>query len=262
MIKIQSCPKTALRDNEWLTVCVAIRDEINTANTDITIFKPQFDKFKVDIIQFDNSINRLSKSEYTLKANEGKRRNNASRNGLFKNIEAALSNTHADFAAAAVTLMIVVNQFKYISHLSFEDIIGKTDKIIEYFQSDDYKDLIKLLELEDRVNQLIAINNECKNILSKRMTETGRRNIQRKTPITRRELNIAYDELVDELNFLARRDGEADYVNLFNWWNALIDKMRTTISLRRGASKGGKTNAGDSSRPSIKEEEEERPEIH
>lgn len=249
MAHIQTCPKTRLRANEWLTFCISIKNEIQRADRDISIFKPEFDSFDACIIQFDNSLNRLSKSEYTKKSNESKRRLNASRDGLFKKIAADLSNSHDDFVAAAVSLMIVVDQFKYISHLSFEDIIGKTDSIVAYFQSDDYKDLIKLLKLDDRVTQLQIINNEAKNILSKKATETGRRNMPRKTPITRRELNAAYDKLVDQLNFLARRDGDTDYLTLFAFWNALIDKARVTISLRSGEAKGGKTDSGASNQP-------------
>lgn len=249
MANIQTCPKTRLRANEWLTFCVSIKNEIQRADRDISLFKPEFDSFDACIIQFDNSLNRLSKSEYTKKSNAVKRRLNASRDGLFKKILAELSSSHDDFVAAAVSLKIVIDQFTYISHLSFEDIIGKTDSIVGYFQSDDYKDLIKLLGLEDRVTQLQTINNEAKHILSQKATEAGRRNMPRKTPITRRELNSAYDKLVDQLNFLSRRDGDTDYLTLFAFWNALIDKVRVSISLRSGASTGGKTDSGASNQP-------------
>lgn len=108
MASIQSCPKTKLRVNEWLTLCIAVRDEINSANRDISLFKPQFDAFDANIIQFDNSLNRLSKSEYTKKSNEMKRKLNASREGLFKKISGDLSNTKEEIATAAVSLMIIV----------------------------------------------------------------------------------------------------------------------------------------------------------
>ena len=145
MANIQTCPKTRLRANEWLTLCISVKNEIQRADRDISLFKPEFDSFDACINQFDNSLNRLSKSEYTRKSNEAKRRLNASRDGLFKKISGDLSNSNNDIAAAAVSLKIVVDQFKYISQLSFEDIIGKTESIVAYFKSDDYKDLIKLL---------------------------------------------------------------------------------------------------------------------
>lgn len=249
MANIQTCPKTALRCNEWLTLCIAVRDEITKADRDITLFKPEFDDFNLKINHLDNSLNRLNKSEYTKKSNEAKRRLNTSRGGLFKIIKAGLSSSHKEFVEAAESLTIVVDKFVYISHLSFEDIIGKTISIIEYFRSDEYKDYIKLLDLEDRVTQLQTAKNEAQHILSKKSTEAGRRNIHRKTPITRRELNISYDLLVDQLNFLARRDKDTDYLTLFAFWNALIDKARVTLSLRRGASKGGKTDGGASNQP-------------
>ena len=264
MANIQTCPKTKLRNNEWLTFCITIRDKINTANADITLFKIEYDNLNLGITNFDNSINRLSKSAYTLISNESKRQLNASRDGLFKKIKADLSSTHNDFVEAAKSLMIVVDKFTNISHLSFEDIIGRTESILGYFQSDEYKDAIKLLSLDDRVLQLQTINNKAKDVLSRKATETGRRNMIRKAPSTRRELNIAYDKLVDQLNFLARRDGDTDYLTLFAFWNALIDKVRTTISMRDGATKGGKTDGGASNQPTtppVNDDDDDRPVI-
>lgn len=249
MAHIQTCPKTKLRANEWLTLCITVKDEIKRADRSLSLYETEYNNFNAAIIQYDNSLNRLTKSEYAKLSNEVKRKLNASRSGLFKKIAAELSNTNSEINAAAISLMIVTNQFKYISNLSFEDIIGKTESIVTYFQSDDYKDMIKLLKLEERVTQLQILNNEAKNVLSKRMTEAGYRNMQRKSPITRNELNVAYDKLVDQLNFLARRDGDTDYITLFAFWNAVIDKARVTISLRNGKKKGGKPDGGASNQP-------------
>ena len=264
MAHIQTCPKTKLRNNEWLTFCITIRDKINSTDGDLTKFKTEYDKLCLGITNFDNSLNRLNKSTYTLLSNESKRQLNASRGGLFKKIKADLSSTHDDFVEAAKRLMIVVDKFTNISHLSFEDIIGRTESIIGYFQSDEYKDAIELLSLNDRVQQLQTINNKAKHILSQKATETGQRNMIRKAPSTRRELNSAYDLLVSQLNFIARRDGDADYLNLFAFWNALIDKARTTISLRSGATKGGKTDSGTSNQPTtppVNDDDDDRPVI-
>lgn len=266
MAKIQTCPKTRLRGNEFLTLCISIRDQINSANRDITLFKPQYDLFDTRINNYDNSLNRLNKSEYTTKTNEVKRRLNKSRTGLFLKISGDISNSNTEIAQAAVSLMIVADKFKSIQKLSFEDIIGKTEGIIIYFQSDTYKDAIKLLGLTERVTQLQAILNEAKGILAKKMIESGSRNMIRRSDITRKELNDAYDKFVDQLNFLARRDGDSDYLTLFAFWNALIDKLRVTISLRSGASKGGKTDSGTSNQPQDPSTEgggggDDRPEI-
>lgn len=214
-----------------------------------TFFKPEFNSFEAAINQFDNSTNRLSRSQYTKQISEQKYRLNASRTGLFKKVEAELSSSHDDFVQAAITLKIIVDKFRNISHLSPEDIIGKTEGIIALFEDEEYKSSVTLLSLTDRIAQLKAINNEAKQTLAKKLIETGRRNMIRKTEITRRELNLAYDALVDQLNFIARRDGYDDYQSLFAFWNALIDKARISISARRNKNKGGKTDAGTSNPP-------------
>lgn len=165
-----------------------------------------------------------------------------------------MSSRDAAKKAAAVSLSVIISRFLYLSQVSFENLIGQTDKIIEYFESDEFKGHIKTLSIDDRVATLKIINNECKEIYSKKMDETGRRNMPRKAIVTRRELNIAYDDLVEELNARARIDGDADYLELFAWWNAMIDKYRIMISLRSGAQQGGKPDGGESNIPYPKEE--------
>lgn len=244
MAKIQSCPKTLIKNSEWLTFCITIRDEINSANRDITVFKPQFTAFNDSIIQFDNSLNRISKSQYTKVMKEIKYRLNTSRTGLFKKVEAELSSSHSDMANAATVLKIITDKYRNISHLTSEAIIGRTEGIVELFESDEYKGYVTQLNLTDRVAQLKKINNEAKQLLSKKITESGNRSMIRKTTITRRELHNAYDALVDEINFIARRDGYADYQSLFIFWNSLIDKARVSISSRNTLARGGKSSSG------------------
>lgn len=249
MPQIQLCPKSLLRNNEWLTFCITIRDEIASANRDITVFKKQFDKFSDCILEYDNSLNRLSKSQYTKLMKMMKYKLNTSRTGLFKKVEAELSNSNDDLVAAATALHIIIDNYRNISNFSPEEIIGRTEGIIALFEADEYKDYVTLLSLTDRLAQLKTINNEAKQILAKKINETGRRNMIRKTTITRRELNYSYNELVDEINFIARRDGYDDYQTLFAFWNALIDKMRKSISARHNSASGGKTDSGSSNPP-------------
>ena len=50
----------------------------------------------------------------------------------------------------------------------------------------------------------------------------------------------SHDIFVKRLNALANVNGETQYFELFSFWNALIDELRTSISMRLGAGKGGK----------------------
>lgn len=84
MAQIQTCPKSMLKNNEWLTFCMTIRDEITSANRDITVFKSKYDKFSTCILEYDNSINRLTRSQYTKLMKTMKYTLNISRTGLFK----------------------------------------------------------------------------------------------------------------------------------------------------------------------------------
>ena len=82
-----------------------------------------------------------------------------------------------------------------------------------------------------------------------RRIESGQRNTPQKSEETRPAFYAAYDALVEALNALALVNGDSKYLELFTWWNAMIDEFRVSVSLRLGKGKGGKTDGGNSNRP-------------
>lgn len=240
MAYIQTCPKTQVRNNEWLTACKTIRDKILENNAGQLLFKTQFDGFTFSIVEMENSSLKYSVTEFVLKSNAAKRQSNNTRMSLFNKIKSESKRTNAVKSAAGKTLLGIVKNHQNITGLPFKNLIAETDLILTEFNSDTYKEAVNTLGFEDHVEELNTINNECKEILSKKLVITGKHKSKRKVEDTRRELNISYDLLVDELNFLARKNGDEDYLDLFNFWNALIDELRASINARLGAKRGGK----------------------
>lgn len=250
MAFIQTCPKTLVRNKEWLTACKTIRDKILESNAAQLAFKTQFDGFTFSIVEVENSLMKYSVTEYVIKSNAAKRQSNTTRISLFNKIKSESKRINAVKSEAGETLLNIVRNHQKISGLPFKDLIAETDLIITDLKSDAYKEAVKTLGFEDHVEELNTINNECKEILSKKLVITGKHKSKRKVVDTRRELNKSYDLLVDELNFLARKNGDKDFLDLFNFWNALIDELRASISARLGAKRGGKmsgsqTNTSD-----------------
>ena len=124
-----------------------------------------------------------------------------------------------------------------------------TASLLNDLESEEYKTYIEKMELTTIVMALRALYNECIQLESKLISADGVNKRLRKTVNTRRELNIGYDRLVDQLNALAQVEGDTEYLELFTWWNALIDDYRTKISARSGAGTGGKTQTEGSSQP-------------
>lgn len=210
MAVIQLCPKARFRGNEFLAFCISIRDYIEEYNVDTSKFPSFYNTFSIGIDQLQNSLNRLSKSVYTKKLKEAKKKLNELRNGLFKKIQGDKGNLNEEIAQASKELMIVTDKFKKLNKLSFNEIIAKTESILAYFQSDKYKDYIKFLSLEQHVIQLQECCTSAKEISSKRIIENSSRNMIRSSEETRNELHLAYNLFVHELNFIARRDGDDD----------------------------------------------------
>ena len=265
MAKIQNLPKARLTLGQFLTAGITIKQKLDTVNLSVLLIKTQKESYDLALENFNNSMTKITKSEYTTKMSALKNRSNKSRNGFFLLIKGNLTSSVAAQREAANSLIILANRFKNISRMVYDDYIAHTRRMIDLCKSDEYKEHITTLKLDDRVTELETINNESMKLTELRIGESGNRNRLRKTTITRREFTIAYDNLVKRLNALAEVNGDADYIELFAWWNALIDKYRVAISLRYGGTQGGTTDNGSNNHhdPNTggNTNEEDRPEI-
>ena len=124
-----------------------------------------------------------------------------------------------------------------------------TENFIQAAESDAMKADFATLGLTAWVDELKKANAECAALSDARRTESGWRNTPQKSEETRPAFYAAYDALVAALNALALVNGDSKYLELFTWWNAMIDEFRVSVSLRFGKGKGGKTDGGGSNRP-------------
>ena len=246
MAKIQTVPKTKFRTNEWFEFCKLIEQRVLSENFDVQSFNNELTTFQTKLAGYETSIYKLTKSEYTQATAILKRKLSKMVNGLFGHIKSDGSSGNAEKSAASNRLILIVYRFKGISRLSFNELIGTAMKIISMVESDTFKDDIEKLGLTNRIQDIKKMIEECKKVMAKKLDESAGRNRIRKTPITRAELNVAYEKFVERLNVCASYLGDTDFLELFGWWNELIDQYRVVFALRFGTKQGGTTDNGGS----------------
>lgn len=250
MAKIQSAPKTKMTVSEYYYFCLFIVNYLSASNYSVLKFKSAFDYFKEKFGGYSDSINKISKMDYNKKSADMKKKLNSSRTGIFNVIAGLSASAITDIKEAATILLNLVDKkYRNMSKLKYKDLQLMTLSLLNDLESDEYKTFVEKLELGASVTALHSLYNECIELESKLISADGENKRMRKTIITRRELNIAYDRLVDQLNALAQIEGDTEYLTLFTWWNALIDDYRVKISARSGSGTGGKTQTDESSQP-------------
>lgn len=246
MAKIQTTPKSKFRTNEWYEFCKSIEQRILSEDLDANAFKNEFTTFQAKLTGYETSIYKLSKSEYTLAIALLKRKLSGMVNGLFGHIKSDRSSGNREKAIASNRLMTLVSRFKGIYGLSFNELVGTSMKITSLADLDTFKADIEKLGLTGRIQDINKTIDECKKVMDKKLDESLGRNRIRKTTITRAELYVAYEKLVERLNVCAAYLGDTAFLELFGWWNELIDQHRIIFGLRFGMQQGGKTDSGES----------------
>ena len=249
IMKIQNFPKSQLRQNEWLDTGRAIEKKITEAGAAALGVEAVFATFQEKLQAYDDSLVKLTKSIFTAEMKDADYQRDTLQTGLLKQIRVSSTHFTEEKRAAATRLMAIESRFRDTTRLSFNDQTGMVNNLIQKLRSEGYADDVATLGLTEWVNQLETVNNRCAELANKRRVESGERNATRKTKDTRPAFDAAYETLVERLNALALVNGEEKYVELFRWWNAMIDEYRMSISLRAGKGKGGQTEGGASDQP-------------
>ena len=249
MAKIQSFPKAKLRNNEWLATGRAIELKIQTAGASTLGVTLPFENFQKALQAYDDSLVKLDKSILTSEMEDTDKKRDELQTGILNQIRTFTTHFDPVKKAAAFRLTPLANKYKGTTRLSFNDQTGMVDNFIQAAESDSCKADFITLGLNEWVAELKKVNQKCAGLSDARRLESGLRNTPLKTNDTRPAFYKAYDVLVDSLNALALVNGEDKYLELFTWWNAMIDEFRVSVSLRLGKGKGGKTDSGSSNRP-------------
>ncbi|WP_459188924.1 DUF6261 family protein [Parabacteroides sp. APC149_11_2_Y6] len=249
MAKIQNFPKSRLRSNELLAAGRAIEQQIQTAGASALGVTGPFENFRKALQAYDDSLVKLTKSVMTTEMRAADKKRDSMQSAILSQIRTFANHFEADKQAAAKRLIPFADKYKNTTQLSFNDQTGMTENFIQATESDTMKADFAALGLTAWVSELKKANAECAALSDARRTESGQRNTPQKSVDTRPAFDVAYETLVEALNALALVNGDSKYLELFTWWNAMIDEFRVSVSLRHGKGKGGKTDSGNSNRP-------------
>lgn len=239
MAEIQYLPKSNLTNGQLTIIASTVLLKLSELNLATLDFKIQKEELEASLEDFTNSQTKISEEVYTKEKTVLKNKLNTSRTGLFSLIKGDCSSDNPERKNAALATMPLVNSYKNISRYIFDDIIKATTNLINTANTSPYKEYIATLQYTGRISELQKIVNECIMLKNRRFDAAGLRIRIRKTTVTRQEVIDAYDRLVKRLNALALCKGDKDYVELFSWWNAMINEYRREISVRLGKGKGG-----------------------
>lgn len=252
MAKIQTFSHLSkLRANEALAFGRAAETKIVELGAEALKIAPLFTVFQSCLQTMDDSIANIRKSAYTPEMKQADTGRDYSQSATLGQINIFQHHYDPVLRNHAITLYPVYNFFKNKTQISFEEQTGVTDNLVQELESDKYKEAVAALGLAGWVADLKAKNQICKNLSTTRIAESGERNTSPKLEESRKLFEKAYKDLVTRLNALAEVNGDTEYLTLFSWWNALIDRYRLLLSNRLGAGKGGTTSKGEDDRPVI-----------
>lgn len=168
---------------------------------------------------------------------------------FLKQIRIYANHYDAERRAQGQLLAILAQKYANKTRISHSEQTSLVENLIQEAESERYWAAVAALpELPGWLNALKAANVRFKAAMQKQVEERMRRSSKKKAKVTRASLQKSYEALVTLFNAWAMVLGDADYVDLFAWWNALIDRYRVLISARLGAGVGGKTDSGASTR--------------
>ena len=168
---------------------------------------------------------------------------------FLKQIRIYANHYDAERRTQGQLLAILAQKYADKTRISHSEQTSLVENLIQEAESERYWAAVAALpELPGWLNALKAANVRFKAAMQKQVEERMRRSSKKKAKVTRASLQKSYEAMVTLFNAWAMVLGDADYVDLFAWWNALIDRYRVLISARLGAGVGGKTDSGASTR--------------
>ena len=263
MANINNVPKSKFTNAEWLNFCLIIINYLSASNISVLKFEKEFNLFKAKQKEFDGSLNKISKVLYWERVKILRKQINNSRVGFFNLVNGETTSMDPEKATAASIILILLKKYMKMGRMKYNDILKLLDSLIQECERDNNKIYIEKLGMTERTTAMRILYNEALKLEEQLYRDEGLNKRKRKASITRRELVDAYEKLVKRLNALAIIDGDTDYLELFAWWNAMIDRFRILISIRLGKGLGGPAGDDESTQhnPDSGSEDDDRPVI-
>lgn len=246
MAQIQKFPITRMNLLDLISFGQSIIHNIDTLILDKKDFTPHYSKFKATLKDMEGCISNTISTEITKQIDElGKKRTrifSSIRNIILAYINFNDSSTLLSYER----LFSLVNSLTKTYYVSYFQQTAIISKFINNVKSDVYKNDIIKLNLTEWITLLNEINEEYIKLRTIRTDKKSIRNNMIKQTDAKKAFISTYYILVIRLNALAVVNGDDQYINLFSFWNTLIDERKNSLTLHFGAGKISKPSCGKS----------------
>lgn len=266
MAQIQKLPISRLTVTEILSYGQSLVSQIDSSNISKNDFKPHYDSFKSNLEILDDCNYRIVYTSITSKLKQLGVKRRSVRSSISSIILSYTKFKDEATKQSAEKLKELNRIFKDIFKKSFFQQSAIISDFIKTATSETYKADVEKLHLTEWIAYLNELNNEYSHLRNTRIEKKGINNSIIKTSEAKKLFIDAHDVLRNRLNSLANVNGEDSYIELFAFWNALIDELRISISMRKGIGQGGKPSSTTNNQPNpssgpVNSSEDDRPVI-
>jgi len=232
-MRVSYIDRTKLKNDEHFQLNTEFRDLINRLGAQELKIQTQFDAYLPLYDKEDEGIKRIAKSALTAKIHQADKARDDIYTGMVE-LNAATMTYHYNVTVrdAAKRLKILFDTYGNISHKPLNEQTSAIHNILQELKGE-YLDATQAVKINDWVNQLEARNNVFDSLVKERFDEAAAKShVVVRT--ARRELDAAYDTIVERINALAVVEGVEQYETFIQTLNTIIAKYTAILHARLG----------------------------
>jgi hypothetical protein len=221
MKKILTVHFKFFRSEEHYEYMIVFRDLVLKFPAVQALIATFYNSFISLIKKEEELINRMRKSDYTMRIAKANQRIDRALVGMRAMIIALLHHFDLDTANAAQSLLNRFDAFGYIIRKSYEEEIADVNILVEDLKSDEYAGKVSTVGLTQWVAELNAAVSDFEQLLTLRNTEYAQKP-QGRLKNLRRETDVVYHRIVERISAAVIMENTPAYDNFIAEVNARI----------------------------------------
>jgi hypothetical protein len=233
MDRIKSISKRLLRNEEWYRFHCDCRDllqKFNPARLKVEEFIPPYE---LGINNAKEVLEWLRASDITDKLVELDGERDSLLSGLKSFVKAFANGFDANRKDAAGRIMPLINLYEGMQNRSYNEETAMIENFI-YDMRTKFAEEVSTLSLTDWLTQVEQANQKFQAAYIKRNEDNAANKPETTMIEVRKAVDKVYDGIMKRIEALVEIEGEFNYLPFIKEWNAIIDKFRNTLAVRKG----------------------------
>lgn len=221
-----------LRNNEHVQFQSRFRDLVTLFMASLVKIDALFNLYLQLFLKEDEAFDVIRKSDFAQQIEDADDLRDNTFRGMGKSMESSHKHFRAEVRQAAARLQVV---FDFYGDLANEPQDGETSDVNKFLGdlTGKYAADVATVGLTEWVTELKANNDAFDQLKKSRTTEAATRT-HLKMKMERAYVDVAYLDIIQQINALMLVEGEANYVSFVNELNSLIDEYSNTMAIRKG----------------------------